>query len=261
MSFSHTVGRRAPVCREDDRRERSASPGWAGMWVLIITPGSRRRRPPPPGIQIVTMPERERGGQESGEGRAGGSPRILRLSQEGSRWSGRCEKDAVSSFPTPSPDPLPPRLAVAAPAALAMAMSGRRKGSNSVELPPLRPNAQLPPPLLDSTEEGATSTSSSRIRSVSTTSTTTRGSTEGESGISHFSVSTILGLRGITSSSTHNVHAANATTEKLKGEKARSLLKVQYSMRGWCARPETCLFLAPGLPSLTLWTQEFTFLK
>lgn len=84
MSFFHTVGRRAPVSREDDRRERSASPGEAGMWVLI-TPGSRRRRTPPPGIQIVTMPERERGGQESGEGRAGGSPPILRLSQEGSR--------------------------------------------------------------------------------------------------------------------------------------------------------------------------------
>lgn len=63
-----------------NRRERSTSSARAGMWVLITTPGVRRRQ----AIQIVTMPERERGGQESRERGAGGSPEILRLSPEGS---------------------------------------------------------------------------------------------------------------------------------------------------------------------------------
>ncbi|XP_070588118.1 cation channel sperm-associated targeting subunit tau [Erythrolamprus reginae] len=95
-----------------------------------------------------------------------------------------------------------------------MAQPGRRKKSTVTELPPLRLNTQLPP-LLDSTDEGANSTTSSQFRSVSSPST---GSMEGES---HFSVSTLLGLHGIGSSP-----AVNAPPERLKGEKARSLLKM-----------------------------------
>ncbi|XP_039210166.1 C2 calcium-dependent domain-containing protein 6 isoform X2 [Crotalus tigris] len=100
-----------------------------------------------------------------------------------------------------------------------MAAPGHRKMNTTVELPPLHPNVPWSP-RRDSTDEGPASTSSSRVRS--TTSSTTRGSTEGESGISQFSVSTILGLRDISSS----VHAAVPPTDNLKGEKARSLLKM-----------------------------------
>ncbi|KAK9410868.1 amyotrophic lateral sclerosis 2 chromosomal region candidate 11 protein [Crotalus adamanteus] len=100
-----------------------------------------------------------------------------------------------------------------------MAAPGHRKMNTTVELPPLHPNVPWSP-RRDSTDEGPASTSSSRVRS--TTSSTTRGSTEGESGISQFSVSTILGLRDISSF----VHAAVPPTDNLKGEKARSLLKM-----------------------------------
>ncbi|KAM6463240.1 cation channel sperm-associated targeting subunit tau isoform 3-T3 [Liasis olivaceus] len=107
-----------------------------------------------------------------------------------------------------------------------MALSGRRKATNSLALPP-RPSTPRPQ-LLDSTDETATSTCSSHLRSASTTSTATEGSTEGESDISHFSVSTILGLRGLGSSSSTSAGAAAAAAgpDKLKGEKARSLLKM-----------------------------------
>ncbi|XP_063174056.1 cation channel sperm-associated targeting subunit tau-like [Candoia aspera] len=104
---------------------------------------------------------------------------------------------------------------------MATATFGRHKVSDS--LTPPRPRTPRPQ-LLDSTD---TSTSTSQVHSASTTSTTTEGSTEGMSGISHFSVSTILGLRGFGSSSTTGGGAAAAAArDKLKGEKARSLLKM-----------------------------------
>ncbi|XP_032094766.1 C2 calcium-dependent domain-containing protein 6-like [Thamnophis elegans] len=122
-----------------------------------------------------------------------------------------------------------------------MAAPGRRKMSTVVELPPLQPQ----PPPLDSMEEGATSASSSHARSVSTSSTITHGSTEGES---HFSVSTILGLRGISSTSTLNVPDANATPDKPKGEKARSLLKML--MRNQKVNEEAALHMPSDIHNL-----------